>query len=231
MTRLIVVVEGQTEEEFVRRVLGPHLDPCGVFTSATIVGREVARRRGHRQHGGGHFRHWRRDIVRILAGDPSEDLRVSTLFDLYGLPRDFPGLAAHRTEGDTTRRCDLLEAALAGEFDDHRLIPYLQRHEFEALVLASIESLAELLDAQEDLDGLPALKQEIANMEPEDVNDDPDTAPSRRLRRRVPSYRKVLHGPLAVEGTGLHAIRERCPRFDAWVRTLEGLTTARGSPG
>jgi hypothetical protein len=66
---------------------------------------------------------------------------VTTLFDLYGLPKDFPGLDEHQADKDTNRRCDALQATLGQEFDDPRFIPYLQRHEFEALVLASLPSL------------------------------------------------------------------------------------------
>ncbi len=147
MTRLIVVVEGPTEEAFVRHVLGPHLDARGVYTSATIAGKVVAQRRGQQDRGGGAFKTWLADVKRIMKRDRNADLRVTTLFDLHGLPRDFPDLEKHRQIRDTSRRCDALEAAWARAVNDPRFIPYLQRHEFEALVLAGLPSLAELLDA------------------------------------------------------------------------------------
>lgn len=54
MTRLIVVVEGQTEEAFVREVLCPHLQALGLYdVSATIVGKMTAQKRGHHGRGGG----------------------------------------------------------------------------------------------------------------------------------------------------------------------------------
>lgn len=126
---------------FVREVIKPHLDARGVYTSATVVERVIAHHRGHRERGGGHFVHWQEDFRRILGGDRSPDLRVTTLFDLYGLPEDFPGLEEHGSDTDTVRRCSSLESALGARIDDHRFIPYLQRHEFEALVLASLPSL------------------------------------------------------------------------------------------
>jgi hypothetical protein len=49
--RMIVAVEGQTEEAFVKEVLKPHLDDRGVYTSATIVGKMIAQKRGHRGRG------------------------------------------------------------------------------------------------------------------------------------------------------------------------------------
>lgn len=223
MISLFVVVEGSTEAEFVKKILAPHLLAREVYASATIVGKVHAQRRGHHQRGGGAFEHWLEDIRRILGRDYRESLRVTTLFDLYGLPRRFPELDLHRTITDTNLRCDRLQAALANAVDHDRFIPYLQRHEFETLVLASLSSLAEFLDAKDDLQGIAQLEHALRDVMPEDVNDGRDTAPSKRLRAAIPGYEKPLHGPLAVEGTGLAVVRARCPRFDAWVRQLEQL--------
>ncbi len=223
MMRLIVVVEGQTEETFVKTVLVPHLSDFGIYASATIVGKLIARRRGHHRRGGGHFRHWRKDIQRILDADRNPDLHVTTLFDLYGLPEDFPSLSLHSTDRDTARRCSSLEAALAREFNDVRFTPYIQRHEFEALVLASLPSLRELLDADDDLRGLAPLETLVSETAPEDINDGATTAPSKRLQVHIPGYVKTLHGPLATGDTGLSELRRQCPRFDAWVGKLESL--------
>ena len=221
--RLIVVVEGQTEEAFVKDVLVPHLAPQNVFASATVVGKIVSQRRGHRRRGGGYFLTWLRDLRRLLGGDTSSNLRVTTLFDLYGLPRDFPGIDAHGKDADTNHRCDQLQTSLATELNDHRFIPYIQRHEFEALVIASLPSLRLLLDDEDDLAGVQQLEKELSSHPPEDINDGEDTAPSKRLCERIPGYNKVLHGPLAIAGTGLSAIRQRCPRFNTWVSQLEAL--------
>jgi hypothetical protein len=223
MTRLIVVVEGQSEEVFVRDLLAPHLVPFGVYASATIVGKLIAQRRGHRHRGGGHFQHWHRDIERLLKGDRSPELRVTTLFDLYGLPSDFPGVDTHGDDLDTERRCDVLQASLGAVFEDRRLIPYIQRHEFEALVLASLPALRGLLDAPDDLDGLEVLEREISGRCPEDINDGTQSAPSKRLQKHVPGYSKTLHGPQAASDTGLISIRTDCPRFHSWLCQLEAL--------
>jgi hypothetical protein len=224
MMRLIVVVEGQTEEAFVRSVLAPHLEAYGLNVSATIVG--TPKRRGSKalQKGGGHWPNWEKDIRRVLGGQRSAtDVRVATLFDLYGLPEGFPGLAEHGSDTDTNRRCDKLQEALGEEFDDRRFLPYIQRHEFEALVLAALPALRELVDTEEDLAGIDALEANVAGLAPEDVNDDKKTAPSKRILRHVVSYRKVLHGPLVTESAGVSLLRKTCPRFGAWLTCLESL--------
>jgi hypothetical protein len=50
---------------------------------------------------------------------------------------------------------------------------------------------------------------------PELVNDDPRTAPSKRLLRYYPGYVKTLDGPLAVAELGVPARRVKCPHLDA----------------
>src|SRR5712692_311900 len=102
--RLLVVVEGQTEEAFVNHVLGPHLCSHGVFPAATIVGTPKRRGSSPLKKGGGDWPRWQRDIRRLLGGQPQLELRVTTLFDLYGLPKGFPGLGVHGADQDTTRR-------------------------------------------------------------------------------------------------------------------------------
>lgn len=231
MTRLIVVVEGQTEEAFVNSVLKPHLDPLGVYTSATIVGKRLAQRRGSGGRGGGHYRHWRRDIVKLLE-PASPDCRVTTLFDLYGLPDDFPNYETIRQLPDRAARRGACEAALAEDVDHHRFIPYVQQFEFEALVLAALPALGNLLDDPVQQQGLATLTAEIGAVAPEDVNDGPETAPSKRLLAHVPGYNKVLHGELATLEAGLPTLRDACPGFDGWVTGLETLVTeADGDDG
>ena len=58
---------------------------------------------------------------------------------------------------------------------------------------------------------------------PEDINDSPTTAPSKRIKRLIPSYRKRLDGPPLAAEIGLNGIRSECPRFDAWLHRLESL--------
>ncbi|MGF6883177.1 hypothetical protein ABH933_002704 [Nocardia sp. GP40] len=55
---------------------------------------------------------------------------------------------------------------------------------------------------------------------PELINNDPATAPSKRLLRYQPGYVKVTEGPLAVAELGIDAIRAQCPHTDAWLAKL-----------
>ena len=226
MIRLYVVVEGQTEEAFVKGVLRPYLMNRSIWAEPIIVSTSRATG-GQKRKGGGYWRHWRKDIERVLSEQATREAWVTTMFDLYGLPRDFPALreiGRMRTGSEKVQRAESAvkhsTAALRGS---RRLIPYVQLHEFEALVLASLDSLQMLLDAPDDLAGIEALKQEISGLPPEDVNDGPETAPSKRLVRRVPSYDKVLHGELALEDATIPSLAKSCPHFRAWVDRLVAL--------
>lgn len=223
-----MLVEGLTEEQFINAVLAPYLQTRGVWVFTLVV--ETSRdARGRKRRGGGRWKHWLRDLRRLVGEQRDAEARFTTMFDLYGLPDDFPELDQHTTEMNTSRRADRLEQAMAGVVADRRLIPYLQRHEFESLVLAGLEALAGLLEDPEDLTGIAALRATLEHTPPEEVNDGQTTAPSKRLEGHIPSYRKTVHGPLAVEATGLDSLRAACPRFNAWVTRLEALGGA-GAP-
>lgn len=211
MTRLIVLVEGQTEEAFVKGLLTPHLVDRGVYVAATIVGKLIGQRRGHGKRGGGHYRHWRRDLVRLLQSH-SVDLRVTTLFDLYGLPKDFPGYDAIMQSSQRGERRVAFERALAEDVKDPRLLPYIQQYEFETLVLAALPSLRQLLDAPDQLTGLTALEAEIATLAPEDVNDGPGYRP---LDATPEPHPRLQQGPVWRAGN------RRCRAFRLASRVPE----------
>jgi len=233
LIRLIIVVEGPTEANFVRRILAPHLGRFGVVAAPSIVGKAKASDRGLSGSGvrGGYpYADWRRDLRNVLRSDPGRNLRVSTFCDLYGLPDDFPDRRHQLGDANPGSRCARLEQVIVhditGSNDDcgvWRLIPYIQSHEFEALVLAASHCLGDLFDADDQRAGLLTLQADISGIPPEDINDSPLTSPSHRLRRLIPGYRKAVDGPDAIELAGLHAVRSVCPRFNHWLSRLESL--------
>lgn len=222
MIRLFVIVEGDTEQEFVKQSLAPHLNAQQVWTTPIEVTTKTDPKTGQKlAKGGGHWEHWQKDIRRVLRSK-AMDLRVTSLFDLYGLPNDFPQLSACKAVRDTSSRAAMLENAMSAEINDERFIPYIQRHEFEALVLSGLEHLHEIVDAEARV-GVDKLRRELGDVSPEDVNDGLETAPSKRLLARVPGYGKKTHGPLVTGKVGIAELKQRCPRFGAWVSSLEML--------
>ena len=137
------------------------------------------------------------------------------------MPVDFPGWAPQAGNHDTAARCDRLEQNLKNDIDDWRFSPYIQRHEFEALVFAAQDFLGDLSDADDQLSGLARLRSEVAGMPPGGINDSAVMAPSKRLLRQISRYCKSEDRPHAIELAGLSSVRDQCPRFDAWLTGLE----------
>jgi hypothetical protein len=226
MIRLNIVVEGQTEETFVRDLLAPHLGQYNVFATARCV--ETGRRRHHIYRGGlVSYAKARKDIQMWLKQD--KQALVSTMFDYYALPDDFPTPASARQEESTPEWAIQLERALAADISDARFIPYIQIHEFEALLFSDVQKTGDALGAN-----LLQLKQlqdiRAAFQTPEHINDSPETAPSKRLLKLFPKYDKPVFGSLAASRIGLAFIRQECLHFASWLQKLEGLGTPVQSP-
>lgn len=140
MTRLKVVVEGQTEEAFIKRVLAPHLQDREVYATPIVVAASRTREGKNYLGGGGSFGKALRTIRDTLRND--RDAYCTTMFDYYGLPPDYPGLSADDCPPPSRldERIEWLENRLAQEVGDTpRFLPYLQVHEFEALLFADVE--------------------------------------------------------------------------------------------
>ena len=217
--RVLAFVEGQTEEKFAREVVRPSLASRNVYISATTPGRS-------RAHGG--VPSWARaksELLRYLKEDAGRF--VTTMFDYYGLPSNWPGKKEARRKRQTSTKAEAIEQAIHADlcstlgesFDGARFLPYIQMHEFEALLFSETRVLAESVSHP----GLQARLDEIIEEcgEPERIDDDPKTAPSKRICALVPRYQKVLHGIIAAKRIGLPTMRERCPHFAQWFKTLE----------
>src|SRR5262249_34587243 len=117
----------------------------------------------------------------------------------------------------------VLETAFQTEMRDLRFFPYIQLHEFEALLYCDLSQLQLRIPNSETAIG--ALSEDVAGLAPEEINEGATTAPSKRIIRHLPIYErtKVRIGAPAAAAIGLPALRERCPHFDSWVRGLEGF--------
>ena len=136
MSRLCLIVEGKTEQAFTSSLLIPHLAAQGVYLSKAELAVHARKKRVEHHGGVLSYSPFRDHILRRLKEDQAPDVFFSTMVDLYALPHNFPGVAAARSESDPYRRVKCLERALAEDIGDKRFIPYIQLHEFEALLLA-----------------------------------------------------------------------------------------------
>ena len=220
--RLNFVVEGQTERRFIENILRPHLADKSVLVAARCV--ETRRSRGQKYSGGiRNYAKAKRDIEHWMREDRNSDARFTTMFDIYALPEDFPGYEDARQKRNPYDRVRLLEGALGEDISDRRFVPYLQLHEFEALLFSDPQKLEELFNGRNAEIGRLVRVAEQSN--PELINDGNETAPSKRIIREIPEYGsdKASSGPLVAEKIGLATLRQRCQHFDEWVGKLEAL--------
>ena len=186
---------------------------------------ETKREHGRKHRGGGRsYRLAKNDITRWLKEDGNPDARFTTMFDLYALPRDFPGYEAAGQVNDPRQRVAALESALKDDIDDWRFIPYLQLHEFEALLLADPQKMEVQFPGSDD--GIRKLVEMASLFEsPELIDDGRDTAPSKRISHTIPEYygRKASAGPLVAGHIGLAALRSKCEHFGEWLNRLESV--------
>jgi hypothetical protein len=211
--RVLILVEGNTEEGIVKQVLAPHLLDFGVVLEPTIVTTKVVVG-GPQEKGGGDFGKIRRHLQRLL-GD-SNVVAITTLFDFYGFPKNVPG-ASPSLFTDIER----LEAEVARGFRDSRLRPYLQRHELEALLFVDPDATAAAALAAGKARSIASEARGFDS--PEDINLHPDGAPSKRLEKILGKYAKPVVASAAIRRIGLTRIRAACPRFAAWLTWLESL--------
>lgn len=212
----------KTEGIFISKLLAPHLARLNVYMTPII----------HFQAGRG-----RRRPVRP-RGETTSGLHLKqrtgtylTLFmDYYGLKTDWPGLddarkrpcAKDRAEAVNRATQDAVCRLFPERRAERRFIPYVAMHEFEALLFSAGDSRLRLQVK-------PAL---IANIvakcgSPEEIDDSPDTAPSKKTHQLSNGFRKTTTGIAVAEDIGLSAIRARCPLFDEWLTAIERLRNRR----
>lgn len=217
MKRLLVHVEGQTEEEFVNGVLRPHL---ANFQYMSVSARLLGRRR-ERAHRGG-VRPWpsvKEEIERHLKGD--RDLLVGLLVDFYGMPTDWPGRESASALA-IEQRSNAVVAAMKLTVEKSirlRFLPCVLMHEFETFVFADPGGASEAWGRADLEASLRAIRTAFPSAE--HINDSPQTAPSKRLKAMIPDYEKPLMGSLAVLSIGLAKLRQECPSFGSWLSKLE----------
>lgn len=145
---------------------------------------------------------------------------VTSLVDFYG----FGGKGEQTVDELETSIANTIAERVHSNWVASRVIPYVQMHEFEALLFADVARFSILIEVSDPI--IQRLREILDEFKsPEEIDDSPLTAPSKRIKALVPRYRKVVDGPDLAQEIGLPAIRDACPRFDGWVRRLEGLNT------
>lgn len=215
---IYVICEGATEEMFVKELLELPLAIKGVFLIPILIGKP-----GHKG-GNVNFPRLLSDTKKLLFGNTS--CYCTTLIDYYALPQDFPGKTEANNKATTKSKLQCVTESLSkklaqslGEATERRFIPYVQMHEFEGLLFSHPQILAQKIKMPKSVKEFEAIKNKFKT--PEDINDSPNTAPSKRIEKIFPGYDKPKDPILVAKEIGIDTIRKECPLFDGWIKQLE----------
>jgi hypothetical protein len=213
MNRVKVVVEGSTELGFVRSVLGLHF-------GQSQIGLVPINHRGISK-----YSHFRREVLAALKQDASTFCTM--MVDYYGMPNSWPGREIARQKPFAEKHVVIEEAIfndiaaeLGERFDRRRFIPYVQMHEFEAILFSDPKLLAASLKLPDE-SKVQRIRETFGS--PEEINDSEQTALSKRIKGLCARYSKVVDGVLIAQKIGLKTMRDQCPHFNQWLRKLEAL--------
>lgn len=224
---LHVLCEGQTEERFCAQVLKDYLKLFDIVVKPQIL---VTNKKKNCRGGLLHFAQVKRDLSQMFKQFRDTDYEqhwFTTMFDFYALPDEFPGYKEQIS--DHKLRVFHLEDALGLYFNNDRFIPYIQLHEFEALVFAGLDKLKVQYAPNKKLDkAIAELEKalELHDGNPEEVNDSPITAPSKRIIAAfagLHNYNKKMTGPDVAKAVGINHLKARCAHFGQWMGKLESL--------
>ncbi|MBM3773995.1 MAG: DUF4276 family protein [Acidobacteria bacterium] len=109
----------------------------------------------------------------------------------------FDNLAGSYREKVEGKECDPLQ--------------YFQLHEYEGLLFSDPAAFANAIKKPNLSERFQTVRNGFET--PEDINDDPTTAPSKRVTEVYPSYRKPIDGTLAARAVGIEDDATRVPAF------------------
>lgn len=169
----------------------------------------ITNRKQHKKGSVGSYGKFRNEVHRTLA---QGNVIVTTFIDFYKLPNDFPEFT------HDSLKIDQIENAIHKDFESNpNFIPYIQRHELEALMFSNIDGFDFVIDDSKALDKIEIILREFPN--PEDINNSPETAPSKRLKS-IFKYEKIGDAEMIFEMIGIASMMEKCPRFAQWMNKL-----------
>lgn len=224
---LNVLCEGYTEDRFANSVLKEYLKGSGIVVKTTIL---LTNKKKKIRGGMLSYQQAKTELELLIkqhSRRTSEKHFYTTMFDLYALPNDFPGYADALKIQDCYAATKKLEDEFSKDINNPQFIPYIQLHEFEALVFCGLEYL--LIDYPDMTKQVEDLKKVLVSFgdNPEKINNSPETAPSKRIMKAFESkhhYDKTKSGELVTSKARIPFLKEKCLHFREWIESLEKIS-------
>ena len=143
---------------------------------------------------------------------------VISLVDFYGF-RQKSTRTIHELE---TEIVEEIKKKGISQFDPRKLVPYIQKHELEALLFTDVDAFhAKEGVTQDEIIKLTRIRKMFPT--PEDIDDGAYSTPRKRIGRIVKNYNKVADGRVIAKEISLDKMRKECTGFGKWLTTLESL--------
>lgn len=217
LKKIFALVEGQTEEAFVNNVLNKRWNNVDK-TCIPIIVRTKVLRNGSLHKGGTTSYSKIEKQLRSLLSDSSVNC-VTTMFDFYGLPNDFPGIVSIPLTDDPLAKCRHITNSMRLSINHQKFLPFIMLHEFESMLFSKPKSIESTFPGSNQMSALTAICNSFST--PEHINDSPATCPSKRLSGLYKGYQKILHGPIISAKIGINEITEKCLNFKNWIHLLD----------
>ena len=202
MKYLFVCCEGKTEEAFVEKILAPYFKDMGVCVTPSGM------------KGVSSFDKVKKHITGFCLSYPNS--LVTTMIDYYGLEKVIPTLIS--TEGDIYERVQTTEKKVKKELSSlHNLHFNIVLHEFEGLLFSDVNAFDGIVNNSQMLE-LRNIRRRVAT--PEHINDNYETAPSRRILDQIPDYSKIRNGVEIAQRIGIDKMADECIHFRQWIAKL-----------
>ncbi len=219
MKRIHCIVEGQTELSVFKNILSPYiLSKTGSYISFSTL-----------KYTGGGITNYSKLFIELRNHLRDKEKILTTFFDYYGIleSHNFPNYQeAKQRQSSPTKGVELIEQGIKDDLRNKGIevknfIPYIQLHEFEALLFSSIKGF--------HLFNNPSIVEDISRIitrydNPEDINNSPHTAPSKRIisifEKYGLKYEKIIDGNSIATKIGIEPLMEKCPRFRNWIHLL-----------
>lgn len=211
MKRVLILVEGQSELQFVNDIVRPHFEPQNIYIMPTMATTKRLKKGADFKGGIVSYGKFRFDILQLLK-DTNASL-VTTLIDYYHLPSDFPKV---QTDGTWQQRVLAIEEGLIDDIHDRRFQPFIMVQELEALMFADPIKIISAFPEDDKTEEIVSIRKHFDSLE--DIND--DLPPSKRIRSIYPSYKKTFHSYFVLSEIGIAKLRESSLRFDQWLHRI-----------
>lgn len=221
MKKIFIVTEGQSETNFVNKVMVPYFVSRCILIPITVVTKADSRRGKVYKGGVANYGQIRNTLLKTLSSAAnSKNSCVTTMFDFYRLPTDVPGVSDAEKISDPYEKVDIIERKILEKegYDDNFFFPYIELHEFEAMIFSDVTKLEE---AYFDYD-LTALKECVKEQSnPELINNGEETAPSKRIINCINCFDKANVGVDVLDKIGIENIAKKCRHFAEWMKRIE----------